>query len=53
MHFQWLQLGALELTNYKPEVRAMQRYIVFDKCSHEFVKIRWTRVKNSFRATGY
>ena len=31
----------------------MQRYIVFGICSHEFVKIHSTRVKNSFRATGY
>lgn len=43
----------MELANYKPEERALQRYIVFGKCSHEFVKIHSTRVKNSFRATGY
>lgn len=35
------------------ECELMRRYIVFGKCSHEFVKIHPIRVKNFVRGTSY
>lgn len=45
----------MEITIYYTEVRAMQRYIVFGKCSHEFVKIHrhGSRILLGLPVTGF